>query len=164
MIPKIIHYCWFGGNSKPKSVEKCIDSWRLYCREFEFIEWNESNFDISSSPQYVQQAYEAKKWAFVSDYVRLCALVEYGGIYLDTDMELLKPIDQLLMHKAFSGTEDGKHISAGFMGGISDFGFYKQFKNMYNSLSFVNEDGTYNYTTIVEYITEYCKKRLSAGK
>ena len=90
MIPKIIHYCWFGGGPKPKSVEKCIRSWKKYCSDYEIIEWNEDNFDISSSPLYAKQAYAAKKWAFVSDYARLKVVFEYGGIYFDTDVQVIK--------------------------------------------------------------------------
>ena len=101
MIPKIIHYCWFGGGPKPKSVEKYIRSWKKYCSDYEIIEWNEDNFDISSSPLYVKQAYAAKKWAFVSDYARLKVVFEYGGIYFDTDVQVIKNIDTLLQYDAF---------------------------------------------------------------
>lgn len=114
MIPKIIHYCWFGGNPLPKLAKKCIRSWRKFCSGYEIKEWNESNFDISQCPLYVRQAYEAKRWAFVSDYVRLKLVYEYGGIYMDTDVELLKPLDSLLSHKAYFGFEDnGTHINTG---------------------------------------------------
>lgn len=100
MIPKIIHYCWFGGNPLPKLAKKCIRSWKKYCKGYEIREWNESNFDISTAPLYVRQAYEAKKWAFVTDYVRLYVVHEYGGIYLDTDVQIKKKLDDLLQHRA----------------------------------------------------------------
>ena len=88
MIPKTIHYCWFSCNPKPKLAEKCIKSWKKHCPDYEIIEWNEDNFDLSTAPLYVRQAYEAKKWAFVTDYVRLKLVYDYGGIYMDTDVEL----------------------------------------------------------------------------
>ena len=89
-IPKIIHYCWFGGGPISPESRKCIESWKKYCPDYKIIEWNEQNFEISQN-RYAQQAYEAKKYAFVSDYVRLAVLYRYGGIYLDTDVELVRP-------------------------------------------------------------------------
>lgn len=95
MIPKKIHYCWFGGKPKPAVVLKCIESWRRVMPEYEIIEWSEENFDVNSHP-YTKEAYKNKKWAFVSDYVRLKILEQFGGIYFDTDMYLLKNISPLL--------------------------------------------------------------------
>ena len=92
MIPKIIHYCWFGKNPKNNLILRCIESWKKFCPNYKFVEWNESNFDVNSN-LYTKQAYENKKWAFVSDYVRLYALYNYGGIYLDTDCEILQSLD-----------------------------------------------------------------------
>ena len=100
MIPKIIHYCWFGKNPLSDLAKKCIDSWKKYCPDYEIIEWNEENFDINSNV-YVKEAYDSKKWAFVTDYVRLYALDKCGGIYMDTDVELLKGIDVFLENEAF---------------------------------------------------------------
>ena len=97
-IPKIIHYCWFGGGAISPENRKCMESWKKYCPDYKIIEWNDQNFDISTN-RYAQQAYEAKKYAFVSDYVRLAVLYEYGGIYLDTDVELVRPLDELLERK-----------------------------------------------------------------
>ena len=102
-IPKIIHYCWFGGKPKPELAQKCIKSWKKFCPDYEIMEWNESNFDVTTAPLYVQQAYCLKRWAFVSDYVRLKALVEMGGVYMDTDVEVIKPLDPYLHHEAFAG-------------------------------------------------------------
>lgn len=102
MIPKKIHYCWFGGNPKSRLIKKCLRSWKKYFPDYEIIEWNESNFDVSSV-KYVQQAYEQKKWAFVSDYVRFYALNKYGGIYFDTDVQVLKPMDDLIAQGKFTG-------------------------------------------------------------
>ena len=112
MIPKKIHYFWFGGNEKPKSVKKCIDSWKKYCPDYEVIEWNESNFDIRCMP-FVEQAYEAKKYAFVSDVARLMMIYEYGGIYMDTDVEVIKPLDNLLENKAYMGFENDENVASG---------------------------------------------------
>lgn len=112
MIPKIIHYCWFGGNPKPEIIEKCIASWKKYCPDWEIVEWNESNYDVSSYP-YVQEAYEAKKWAFVSDVVRLDVVFRLGGIYLDTDVELFQSIDFLRECDAFFVFETNRNINTG---------------------------------------------------
>lgn len=104
MIPKIIHYCWFGYAEKSPMILACIDSWKKNLTDYEIIEWNESNFNINSNP-FVKQAYEAKKWAFVSDYARVFALFNFGGIYLDTDMEIKQNLDVFLIHRAFGGFE-----------------------------------------------------------
>lgn len=112
MIPRVIHYCWFGNNPKPEAVEKCIASWKKYCPSYKIIEWNESNYDIKSNP-YVCEAYEAKKWAFVSDFARVDIIYHNGGIYLDTDVELLKPFDPLLQEKCFFGTEPSGFVATG---------------------------------------------------
>ncbi|WP_026657850.1 glycosyltransferase family 32 protein [Butyrivibrio sp. AC2005] len=104
MIPHIIHYFWFGNAPKPDSVKKCIASWRKFCPDFEIKEWNESNYDIHKHP-YMAKAYEEKKWAFVSDYARLDILYNLGGIYLDTDVELVKDYSSLCKFKAFFGFE-----------------------------------------------------------
>lgn len=158
MIPKKIHYCWFGHNPKPKLAKKCIKSWKKYCPDYEIIEWNEDNFDISSSPLYVRQAYEAKKWAFVTDYVRLYALTMYGGIYMDTDVEVTKNLDVFLKHEAFSGFEDNEHILTGIMACEKDNRLFKGWLKEYDKLLFVNEDGTYNMQTNVVTITNSMKK------
>ena len=88
MIPKTIHYCWFGGGEKSKLIQKCIKSWKRFCPDYPIVEWNESNFPLASAPPYVKQAYEAKKWAYVADYARLKILFDNGGVYMDTDVEL----------------------------------------------------------------------------
>lgn len=104
MIPHIIHYCWFGGTKKPKSVEKCIASWKKACPSFEIREWNESNYDIHKHP-YMEKAYKDKKWAFISDYARLDILYQYGGFYLDTDVEVIKDLLPLCDNEVFFGFE-----------------------------------------------------------
>lgn len=145
MIPKIIHYCWFGGNPLPKLAKKCIKSWKKYCKDYEIIEWNENNFDIDSAPLYVRQAYEAKKWAFVTDYVRLKVVYENGGIYLDTDVELLKSLDDLLNNEAYFGFEDEKHVATGLgFGAVKGFSLLKEMMEDYEEIPFVKEDGTFD--------------------
>lgn len=106
MIPKVIHYCWFGHNKKPSYVRKCIETWHQYCPDYIFKEWNEDNYDLSSSP-FVKEAYDAKKWAFVTDYVRLDVIEKYGGIYLDTDVKLIKPLNALLSDSCFVAVDEG---------------------------------------------------------
>ncbi len=113
MIPKTIHYCWFGRNPKPKLAEKCIRSWKRRCPDYEIIEWNEDNYDISSAPLFVRQAYEKKKWGFVPDYIRLDLINRFGGIYLDTDVEVLKRLDCFLENKSFFGLENNKYVALG---------------------------------------------------
>ena len=114
MIPKKIHYCWFGRGEKPELAKKCIKSWKIYCPNYEIIEWNEENFDINSN-QYLKEAYENKKYAFVTDYVRLFVLYTQGGIYMDTDVEVIKPLDEYLHHEAVSGFENTTQIPTGLM-------------------------------------------------
>ena len=143
MIPKIIHYCWFGRNPKPKLAEKCIKSWKKYCPEYEIIEWNEDNYDLSSAPLYVRQAYEAKRWAFVTDYIRLQVIYEHGGIYLDTDVELRKSLDPLLVHQAYFGFEDEKNINTGHgFGSVKGLPLLKDIMEDYEGISFLREDGS----------------------
>ncbi len=112
MIPHIIHYFWLGGLPKPESVEKCIASWRKYCPDFEIREWNESNYDVNKHP-YMESAYKEKRWAFVPDYGRLDVMYQYGGIYLDTDVEVLKDLSPLCEYKAFKGFENSKFVNDG---------------------------------------------------
>ena len=112
MIPKKIHYCWFGGNPKPKLAKKCIASWKKYCSGWEIIEWNESNFDVSMNG-YTRMCLEQKKYAFLSDYVRLVVVAEQGGVYFDTDVELLRPIDDLLENDAFYCFETPEYVASG---------------------------------------------------
>lgn len=112
MIPKIIHYCWFGGNEKPEIIKKCIESWKKFCPDYEIIEWNESNFDVNCN-QYVKDAYAAKKWAFVSDYARLKVVYDNGGIYLDTDVLLHASLNELLKFNCWLASDDVRYINTG---------------------------------------------------
>ena len=151
MIPKIIHYCWFGGNPLPPKAKECIRSWKKYCPDYEIIEWNESNFDVNSYV-YTKQAYDNKKWAFVTDVVRLHALCNYGGIYMDTDVEVIKPLDQFLNHRAFSGFEDATNIPTGIMAAEKGHPLFVELLADYESRPFI-VDGQPDLTTNVETIS-----------
>lgn len=155
-IPKIIHYCWFGGKPKPELAEKCIKSWKKFCPEYEILEWNESNFDISTAPLYVRQAHEAGRWAFVTDYVRLKALTEMGGIYMDTDVEVIKPLDPYLKHRAFAGFENPARVQTGLLACEKGFPLFLEFMRYYDTASFLREDGSHDITTNVEILTALC--------
>lgn len=159
MIPKKIHYCWFGGNPLPELAKKCIESWKKYCPEYEIIEWNETNFNVSEC-RYAQEAFKAKKWAFVSDYARLKVLVEYGGIYMDTDVEVLRSLDRFLEHQAFSGFENADAVPTGIMACEKGFKLFSELLNEYHDRSFIKEDGSMDMSTNVEAITKTC---LSKG-
>ena len=150
MIPKVIHYCWFGGNPLPNLAKKCINSWKKYCRDYQIIEWNESNYDISSAPLYVRQAYEAKKWAFVSDYVRLQIVFEHGGIYFDTDVEVVRNFDDLLDCGAFFGFENEHFLNTGIgFGADKGAEILKNIIDDYREIAFIKNDGTYDMTPCV---------------
>ncbi len=158
MIPKKIHYCWFGRNPKNTLIRKCMDSWKKHLPDYEIIEWNEDNFDVQSV-RYVREAYEAKKWAFVSDYVRLWALKEYGGIYLDTDVEVFKGFDRFLEHGFFSGFENyndkgNLYPITAVMGSVRDFWLLSTVINGYHGRPFIGEDGKYDLTTNTKTISE----------
>lgn len=146
MIPKVIHYCWFGKNPKNKVIKKCINSWKKYCPEYEIIEWNEDNFDINLN-NYVKEAYQEKKWAFVTDYVRLWIIYNYGGIYLDTDVELIKNIDQLLEDETFFCFENEEYIATGLgFGSKPKSKIVKKLLDDYKDIHFLKENGDFDNT------------------
>lgn len=159
MIPKIIHYCWFGGNPLPESAKKCIASWRKFLPDYEIKEWNEDNFDVNSIP-YTQQAYEAKKYAFVSDYARFWILYKYGGLYFDTDVEIIKPLDDIIERGPFMGMElidqDGfQKVNPGLGLGMPEGNIVlKSLLEKYANLQFIGKDGGLNLKTIVDYTSE----------
>lgn len=159
MIPRIIHYCWFGNNSKSLLIKKCIHSWEKNCPDYKIMEWSENNFDIDEAPKYVLEAYKARKWAFVADYVRFFVLLKYGGIYLDTDVELLKPLDPFLRHNAFTGVEDNNYVNAAVIGCMKGYPLFQDFLSYYQNRSFYKEDGNMDMTTVVSIITGICKDR-----
>lgn len=157
MIPKVIHYCWFGRTPLPESVLKCIVSWKKYFPDYEIKEWNEDNFDVNIVP-YTKSAYEAKKYAFVSDYARFWVLYHLGGVYFDTDVEVIKPMCDLLRNGAFMGCEidTGETYSVNPGVGIAVEPFHPLYKNlldMYDGLPFYLENGEINPFAIVRITT-----------
>ena len=157
-IPKIIHYCWVGGNPKPQSVLYCIESWKRFCPDYEIREWNETNYDFTKN-EYMRQAYEARKWGFVPDYARLDIVYTHGGIYFDTDVELLQSLDPLLNQDGFMGFEntgDGEffvNCGHGF-GAAAHNAVIRQARDLYDQVSFLNEDGTPNLLASPYYTTQ----------
>lgn len=152
MIPKIIHYCWFGKSKKPKKIEKCINTWKEKCPDYKIIEWNESNFDVNKL-KYTKDAYEAKKYAFVSDVARVKALYEYGGIYLDTDVIVYKDFATILNSKCVLGFEFGNYIATSFMACEPKFYLMKEFYNLYIYLHFYDNQGNIISVTNVSKLT-----------
>lgn len=172
MIPKIIHYCWFGGKPLPESAKKCIASWHRFLPDYEIKEWNESNYDVHKT-RYADEAYAAGKYAFVSDYARFDILYHEGGLYFDTDVEIIKPLDDIIVRGPFMGREAGayiRNICNGFEGnglavapglglGVNPgLDLYREFLEAYRDLMFRNEDGTQNTKTIVCYTSEILVK------
>ena len=156
-IPKKIHYCWLGRNPKPKSVLKCIESWKKFCPDYEIIEWNEDNLDISSH-LYSRQAYEAKAWAFATDYFRLWIVYTHGGIYLDTDVELLKPLDALISETGYMGFDENELVATG-LGFACEKGnaLIGALLKDYDDIPFVLADGTYDMIPCPDRNTETIK-------
>ncbi len=153
MIPKKIHYCWFGGNPLPKDVQKYIDTWKKFCPDYEIKEWNEQNFDIHRN-QYVEEAYQLKKWAFVSDVARINALYTEGGIYMDTDVEVVRNLDPLLNTRGFLGFEGTQWIATNLVGFEAGHEILRTFLESYDHRSFIKEDRTLDQTTNVEELTK----------
>ena len=156
MIPKIIHYCWFGRGQMPQLALDCMASWRRLMPDWTFMEWNEDNFDVSSLP-YVKEAYEARKFAFVSDYVRLYALFNHGGLYMDVDFEVFKPFDDLLDHPAFAGYEGSKHspVMMGVLASEQHGTWVAKQMKLYSDRHFVKPDGSFDMTTNVAFLTNH---------
>lgn len=169
MIPKKIHYCWFGRNPLPESAKKCIASWKKYFPDYEIVEWNEDNYDVNKI-LYTQQAYVAKKYAFVSDYARFDILYHHGGVYFDTDVEVIKSFDDILANGAFMGCEidgsdslkDERGIAAAPGLGIAaapGLDLYKLILDFYATQCFLNEDGSINQETVVTKTTKVLCER-----
>lgn len=153
VIPKIIHYCWFGGGKLPEHFQKNIESWRAHCPEYEIREWNESNYDVSKN-EYMKQAYESKKWGFVPDYARLDIVNTYGGIYLDTDVQMLKPFDVLLQYDFFCGFENAGSVNFGQgFGAVRNHPIICDMLYEYDEMKFCSEDGSLNITPSPVYQT-----------
>lgn len=149
MIPKKIHYVWVGGNPKPKKIQKCMKTWKKHLQDYEIIEWNESNFDIHEN-KYVEQAYKAKKWAFVSDYIRAKAIYEQGGIYLDTDVLVLDDLHTLLKNRAFVGFENKDNPFTAVFGAEAGHPLIKDMLDYYNDRNFTfdNKDQMAGVNTV----------------
>lgn len=159
-IPKVIHYCWFGGNPLPNLAIKCIESWKRFFPDYEIIEWNESNFDITIN-KYVHDAYLNKKYAFVSDYARFWILFHYGGIYFDTDVEVIRDFSPILSAGGFMGVEDHSYskIAPGLgVGAYPKNPLINDIMHLYDNLEFVYQDGSLNLKTVVSYTTEEFEK------
>lgn len=160
-IPKIIHYCWFGRNPLPELAKKCIASWKKFMPDYEIKEWNEDNYDVRKIT-YIAQAYDAKKYAFVSDFARFDILYEHGGVYFDTDVEVIKPLDDILRRGSFAGVErtgDAGSLNAGL--GIASPAaseIYKEILASYKESSFIKADGSLDLTTVVTRVSNIFKK------
>lgn len=148
MIPKIIHYIWVGGKEKPADIKRCMDTWKKHLEGYKVIEWNESNFDIEQHP-FVKAAYEAKKWAYVSDYIRAYAIYNYGGIYLDTDILLLDNFDDFLNHRAFVGFENPNYPFTAAFGAEKGHPLVKDMLDYYDELDTYHFDFKNNNTISV---------------
>lgn len=164
MIPKIIHYCWFGNQPLPESAQKCITSWKKHMPDYEIKEWNEDNFDVNMTA-YTKEAYEAQKYAFVSDLARFWVLYHHGGIYFDVDVEMIRPIDDILAKGAFMGCEhtlekDPSVRVAPGLGIASDSKdeIIKEIVDSYQSRHFIQEDSSFDFTTVIIPITNILKK------
>ena len=163
MIPKIIHYCWFGGKPLPKSAEKCIASWKKYLPDYEIKRWDESNFDVNAIP-YTREAYAACKFAFVSDYARFWILYHYGGVYFDTDVEVIRPIDDIINRGCFLGVESIRNgiytVNPGLgFAATQGTAVIGEMVNLYSTFHFTNTDGASDLKNIVEITTEYLSAR-----
>lgn len=154
MIPKKIHYCWFGKGELPQQAKECIASWHQCMPDWEYRLWDETNFDVNTVP-YTKEAYEARKFAFVSDYVRLWALCQEGGVYLDTDVEVFKSFEDLLGWKAFAGFEGSKHCPMGtcVMASEADGLWVSEQLELYQDRHFLMSDGSMDLTTNVNFIS-----------
>lgn len=159
MIPKIIHYCWFGRGPMPELAIKCIESWHRYMPDYAYKLWNEENFDVNSN-LYVKEAYETRRFAFVTDYVRLYALYTEGGIYMDTDVEVLKPYDDLLSLSAFTGYEGSKAYPpvTGTMASEAGGAWVTEQLSAYDNAHFIKPDGSLDLTTNTARISEIMRK------
>lgn len=167
MIPKTIHYCWFGGSKMPSYAIKCIESWKRFFPEYEIKEWNETNFDVNIS-NYVREAYHEKKWAFVSDYARFWILYNYGGIYFDTDVEVIKSFDDILEKGPFMGLECDYEVASGLgltanpglgLAANPGLGLFKDILDYYDSQHFIKNEVNSKQITIVEHTTSVLKRK-----
>lgn len=156
-IPRIIHYCWFGKGKMSEEYKRYLKTWKQYCPDYEIKQWNETNYDVNKN-LYMKQAYEKKMWAFVSDYARIDIIHQYGGIYLDCDVELLKSLDVFLGEDMYCGFEDDKHINLGHgFGAVAGHPFLEDLLQYYENLLFIDNEGKMNLTACPFYQTEVIK-------
>ncbi len=162
MIPKLIHYCWVGRNPLPETVLTYLASWKRHCPGYEIRQWNEENFDVTQN-RYCREAYDAMKWAFVTDYARLRILYDHGGIYMDSDVEVVKSLDPLLQYDAFSGFEStqGDRIPTGTMGAVAGNEWIECLLHDYDDKRFLLDNGEFDLTTNVIFITELTKAKFN---
>ena len=160
MIPKVIHYVWVGGKPLTPLAEKCIESWKKYCPDYEIKRWDETNFNIEEN-LFCKQAYENKKWAFVSDYIRLKVLHDEGGVYMDTDVEVIKPIDEFLKHIGFSGFECTNKIPTGIMAAEKNNAWINMMLEYYKDRPFVKDDGSFENMPNVLFMTDLTIKNYN---
>ena len=157
MIPRILHYIWFGHNPLTPLAEDCLASWKTTMPEWRIMRWDESNFDIAAAPLYVRQAYEARKYAFVSDYVRLWAMEQYGGLYMDVDFEVYRPFDDLMdRYPAFAGYEGSKRkpVMQGVLASEPHGAWVQDMLSTYESREFIQPDGSLDLTPNTSYFTD----------
>lgn len=158
-IPKVIHYCWFGGNPIPDKYKKWMESWHKYCPDYEIVEWNESNYDVTKNA-YMYEAYQCKKWGFVPDYARLDIIYNHGGIYLDTDVELVQNLDDLLYQDAYFGFEREENVNLGLgFGAVAKSDILLQMKKYYENHHFIKENGEMNLTASPVIQTKILQKK-----
>lgn len=157
-MEKIIHYCWFGEGEKPKLTQKCIETWKKFLPDYKIIEWNEKNFDVGCC-RFVKEAYEARNFAFVSDYARAKALYENGGIYFDTDVEVLKSFDRFLSDEFFVGFEEKAFVGTCVMGAQKGTSILKEYMSHYENAAYLNEDGTKYSDTNVLLLTRLLEEK-----
>lgn len=160
-IPKIVHYCWFGDNEKNELVHKCIESWKLLLPDFEIREWNEESFDLKTAPKYVRDAYKSKKWAFVADYVRLYALYTYGGVYFDTDVEVIKSFGDILNDHMFIGAESKYSICTAVIGAEPCHELIKLMMYQYSQIEFLDKSGKQNLKPNTQLLYEVIVSKYS---
>lgn len=158
-IPKVIHYCWFGGNPIPDKYKKWMESWHKYCPDYEIVEWNESNYDVTKNA-YMYEAYQCKKWGFVPDYARLDIIYNHGGIYMDTDVELVQNLDDLLYQDAYFGFEREENVNLGLgFGAVAKSDILLQMKKYYENHHFIKENGEMNLTASPVIQTKILQKK-----
>lgn len=163
MIPKVIHYCWFGGGPMTELAKKCIASWDKYLPDYKKVLWNEDTFDITSN-KFAQEAYQCKKFAFVSDYVRLYALYNYGGIYIDVDVEVVKNINKFLVHPAFSGFENPTFLQSGIIGAVKQHPWIGRFLEFYKDKSFFRKNGSMDMFPNVLFMTRISENEFGLNR